>query len=488
MSLNWTDSQLAIFEEIANPTNQELAIEAVAGSAKSSSLVEAVSRFKYSNPNSSIMYMVFGNLASKEARKEFATNALVTTLHAFAHKYIVKPYGLGEVKGFLTWRDIPKTVRRPFGKDNDILALVEDYCKSQFTTMDQYVDAVDDDDFQYSLIPAAKQILNLMATGRMPTTHSFYLKLFHILVIRGTIKLDHVDRLLIDEAQDMSAMALDIIEHIPATQKVLVGDQNQRIFSFMKLINGFDRFPNAKVLTLPKSFRVSSYYAPAIEAFLHKHLNPDTVFKGMDYPVDAKQVTTAYLTRTNSALIGKMIELNKSATPYHLATTTKIKQMFKLPLAVIYAKPGVQQRDPELKHFQEMVDEYGKLPKDLQEKYNLYQYLGNLDNIDYATIAAIKLVSQFGSDDIIEAYELAEKHKSTPCDLQLMTAHSSKGTTRDIVELDPDMDKSVRDALSKSFKGTPDDRRAELCLYFVATTRHRHTLIGANYLEEFMDD
>lgn len=486
MSFTYSQQQLAIFDAITSGEHPVLKIKATAGASKTSSLTEAVARYRRIEPNAKVLYLVFGNLASKEARAEFSTNAMVSTLHAYAFSKVVKQYGLGEVKNFLTWQDIPKTVRRPFGKDAEIISIIDDYCKSPYTTMNSYVDSIEDEDFQFNLIPAVKQILNLMATGQMPITHSFYLKLYHILVMRGDEVPPAVDRLLIDEAQDLSAMALDIIERIPATQKVLVGDQNQRIFSFMKLVDGFDRFPDAKVLELSQSFRVDNSYAPAIQKFLRKHLEPKAVFEGMSYPDDVKPKTKAYLTRTNASLIAKMIELNKSNTPYHLANSTKVKQMFKLPLAVIYAKPNFLQRDHELKHFQTLVDEWGRLPDKVKESQGLYTFLMNHVNIDMATLSAIKLVISFSKEDIIEAYETAEAHKKIACDLQLMTAHTSKGSTRDEVELDPDMDKAVMEAISPKFKGTEEDRRAELCLYFVACTRHRYKLSGANYLEEFM--
>ncbi len=488
MSFNWSNQQLDIFKAIESGEHTVLKVKATAGAAKSSSLVEAIARYKYTHPEAKVLYLVFGNMASKEARLAFGKTAVVSTLHSYAYHKVVKEYGLGEVKAFITWKDIPKTVRRPFGKDSEITALIEEYCKSEFITMDEYINSIDDDFFQYNLIPAAKQILNLMATGKMPITHSFYLKLYHILVMRGTEKPPAVDRLLIDEAQDLSAMALDIISKIPTKQLVLVGDQNQRIFSFMKLIDGFARFKEAQVLELSTSFRVDNSYAPVIQHFLRKHLEPEAVFEGMLYPEDVVPKTKAYLTRTNASLIGKMIELNKSKTPYHLAHTTKVKQMFKLPLAVIYAKPGFPQKDHELKHFQELVDEWGKLPQHKREQQGLYTFLLNHPNIDSASTSAIKLVISFTKEDIIDASEHAEEHKKTACDLQLMTAHTSKGTTRDIIELDPDMDKAIREALSKTFKGTEEDRRSELCLYFVAVTRHRHKLIGANYLKELMEE
>ena len=486
MSFTYSQQQLAIFDAIASGKSPVLKIKATAGASKTSSLTEAVARYKRIESNAKVLYLVFGNLASKEARAEFSTNAIVSTLHAYAFSKVVKQYGLGEVKNFLTWQDIPKTVRRPFGKDAEIISIIDDYCKSKFITMDSYVDSIEQDDFQFSLIPAVKQILNLMATGAMPITHAFYLKLYHILVMREKEFPPEVDRLLIDEAQDLSAMALDIIDRIPAKQKVLVGDQNQRIFSFMKLIDGFERYPDAEVLELSQSFRVDNSYAPAIQSFIRKHLEPEAVFEGMTYPEQVKSKTKAYLTRTNASLIAKMIKLNKSKTPYHLASTTKVKQMFKLPLAVIYAKPNFLQRDHELRHFQTLVDEWGRLPDKVKESQGIYAFLMNHVNIDMATLSAIKLVISFSKEEIIEAYETAESHKKTACDLQLMTAHTSKGSTRDEVELDPDMDKAVMEALSTKFKGTEEERRAELCLYFVACTRMRYKLTGANYLGEFM--
>ena len=119
MSFTWSQQQLDIFNEIANPTKPVLKIKATAGAAKSSSLVEAIARYKRTNKTAKVLYLVFGNLASKEARSEFGTNATVSTLHAYAYSHVVKQYGLGEVKPFLTWKDLPKSVLRPFAAAAD---------------------------------------------------------------------------------------------------------------------------------------------------------------------------------------------------------------------------------------------------------------------------------------------------------------------------------------------------------------------------------
>ena len=344
----WTEEQEKIFDSIVTGTEKTISIKATAGSSKTSSLVEGIRRYKQVYPDNSVRVLIFGKMASDEARTEFGPNAIVSTLHSYAYHHVIKQYSLGTVRSFLTWRDIPKSIRLPFGRDGEVLSLVEDYCKSEHKSLDEYTTALkqSDPEADMRLFPFAKRILNTMAQGGMPITHSFYLKLFHILVMAGTIELAHEDRLLVDEFQDMSGMALDIINSIPADQKVFVGDSNQSIFSFLKLKDGFSFYPDAKVLHLSKSFRVSNHYAPAIQQFLQDHLEPNAVFEGMEYPDDVKPVTKAYLTRTNASLIGKMIELNKSGTPYHLSSKTKIKDIFKFPLALIYAKPGFDQKGP----------------------------------------------------------------------------------------------------------------------------------------------
>ena len=107
---------------------------------------------------------------------------------------------------------------------------------------------------------------------------------------------------------------------------------------------------------------------------------------------------------------------------------------------------------------------------------------------DTKITSAINLVLSFDRQDIIDAYKQAETHIGQSCDLQLMTAHTSKGTTRDIVELDDDLNSAIEDIIKKPFTILTEEERAELCLYFVAISRHRFQLINAKHLERLMND
>ena len=488
MSFTYTTEQEDVIQEILEPTSHLLKIEATAGSAKSSTLIEAAKRVHAANPTAKMQYLVFGNLAAKEAVAEFGTTTIVSTIHSLAYKHTVgsSSYKLNRVIApFIGWRDIPKQVKT-YGIDiPTTTAYIEAYCTSGYTSLGSYL-ANELDTYKYREAKLAQDLLDFMATGLMRCTHSFYMKLFHILVMTGTIKLPEVDKLMLDEAQDSSGITLDIFHAIPAKQKIIVGDTNQSIMSFLKLENGFNRYRNEGiVLNLTKSFRVDNYYAPAIQAFTRKHFDPTIEFTGMEYPPKQPIVTKAYLTRTNASLISKMIELNKTNTPYKLANDTKVKSLFKWPLALVYLKPGFIQKDPELKHLQSDADDYGKLPERVKAEQSLRSYVAEQNSHNMKVSQALNLLGVYDNEDIIDAAEKADAHRKSHSNLTLMTAHVSKGITRDEIELDDDLNDSIDDVIGIKPADLTIEQRAEFNLYFVSCTRHRYSLINAVHLDKF---
>ena len=483
-----TIEQKDIVAEVVNPTSPTLSVLATAGASKSTTICEAVRQLVAAKPQSKVQCLIFNTVPAAELKSEIGRIAVVSTLHALAYGYVVKQYKLNpRIAGYLTWRHIPSTVKRPFGTDAAILEHIESFCCSRHLTIESYFDELSYDGIviRPGLKPIIRKLLNLMASGKMSITHSFYLKFFHFKVMTGVIKLPAVDLLIIDEAQDSSSITLDIFEKIPANHRVLVGDRSQRIYEFLNLEDGFLRYPDAKQLTLSKSFRVDSKFAPSIQLFLRKHLeSSDYVFEGMDYPADAPIVTRAYLTRTNSSLIGKMIELNQCGTPYKLATKGKLSTMFKFPLAIVYAKPGFQQKDPELQHLQADIDEWGALPLAQREEISRTKWILKQNADDNRIKQAVKLLMKFGRDDIIAAYQQADAHLKVVCDYTLSTGFAVKGASYDAVELDPDVGESIIDLIDRPQSELTPDERAELAHYFVCCTRHRHELVGADYLTQ----
>ena len=489
MSFTWTPQQVAIFETVAqrNPMHELIKINAVAGASKTTTLVEIAKRFKEKYPDKSFRYLVFGAANSAEAKLAFGYNAICSTLHALAYHSVVKQYKLKTpVKSFISWRDIPKSLNIPYNSIETATDIVYEFCDSPMLTFDAFAHSTDyrPDDINY-----ARSLLSAMYKGELNTTHAFYLKLYHIGIMEGTIVPATEDILAIDEAGDLTQITLDIFDKYPAKQKIMVGDEHQAIFSFMGCINGFDYYRNKGIsLELTQSFRVSSTLATGIQKFCNSTFSPSMVFEGMNYK-NPQPKTEAYIARTNSDLLYKMVQLNNQGIPYNLTSKAKVKQMFKYPLFLILAKPGKKQFDSELKVLQRDIDTWETMRlKDPSFQMSKSAYLLEHNKDNPALAGAFALLAKFGPKDILSAYNAAELHKNTASNLTLVTGHSSKGLTFDIVTLDDSMNKAIDDVMSK-FSLSPgyvptEDEVAELRLYYVACSRCRYVLNNAKYIKE----
>lgn len=430
MSYELTAEQQAIVNFISNPTDSLLKVQAVAGASKTTTLTESAKQLQLTYPGKEFKYLVFGRAASEEARSAFGTNAVVSTIHQLAYAHTIRTSNMNvSKKGYLSYHDVPKSIKRPYGIDYDVFQLINQFTSSRFLELGQFIN-----DFPRAERPStdmvhyARLYMNHMLKGTMPCTHDFYLKVFHRKLMNGNLQLDEVDVLAVDEAQDLTPITLDIFDNYPAKLKVVVGDEFQSIFGWMGCINAFEYYAGqGTTLQLTKSFRVNSADAKLIQDFTNSTFAPDMVFEGFDSPEPANP-SYAYLTRTNSELIAKMMELNKCGTPYKLSSTTKVDQMFKLPLGILYLKPGYNQKSPELMDLQKDVDNWHASPKLKRLYKNKYTMLLGLHKGNSTIEQAVKLVLQCkDTDALIAAREAAEAHKKSSANLSLMTVHTAKG-------------------------------------------------------------
>lgn len=483
---NWSDEQLAYFKALQtavdSPDQQLLKIQAVAGSAKSTSTVEAIKRIHQLNPNLSIRYLVFNTAMAQEAKTEFGTTAIASTLHALAYHYTIKPFKLNpDIAPWLTWKDIPSSIKVPFGALPLILETLNVYFESGYTDFNSFIaNEIDNDKWNMLTHMAANLILDAMATGKMRITHAFYLKLFHILVKSGQIQLKHEDILIADEVQDLNLITLDVFNLYPAKVKVIIGDQAQSIYHFMGCVSAFDFYKSqGTTYTLSTSFRVSTHIAEQVEHFCKTHIDPTMNFKGISY-TEHKIKTHAFIFRTNLAMIRQMIKFNKQRTPYKLVTKQKIKQLFELPLALIYATPGATQFSQNLKIIQETIDQWGKLNEHTRPtKLNyLAQELKEVPAIGQA----IKFIMAVGPSEIVEAYNHAEEHIKAHSTTYILTSHSAKGLSFDETTLDDSMNDAIADIIHIPVDERTPAEQSEVFNYYVACTRARYKLNKAHHL------
>lgn len=494
MPYDWTDEQQTLFETVeaklpdGTPKHTLIKVEAVAGASKTTSLVEVAKQFKTLNPAGTFRYMVFGNANAAEARQEFKTTAICSTTHALAYHYIIraKRYPMSSnLLPFLSWRDIPKQIKIPFGATNLVLETIESYCNSVAPTFNEFLAL--GESIPAKIAHPAKQILLAMATGKMRAPHYFYLKLFQKDLATGKLEVPEADILAIDEAGDLTPLTLDIFHHLKAKQKIIVGDSAQEIMSFMGCVNAFDHYRNkGTTVTLSQSFRVTTKLAQGIRHFVNTTFDPSMVFLGHTYPPNPTITTEAIITRTNSSLVAQMIDLNKLNKPFRLISKAKTKQIFKYPLFLMYTKAGAKQFDDELKSLQKDVDTWYRLKALNRTADKLYPYLLKENSTNPALESAINLIMTYSFEDIDTAYKSADAHKNVNCNLILMTAHSSKGLTVDKVTLADDMNSSIKKVMTKIGMKHPlkAEEITELKLYYVATTRCRHVLDNATYIPQ----
>jgi len=483
----WTDEQEVFFEAVLTQASPIIIVEAVAGSAKSSSVTEAIKRWHKIKPDLKAEYTVFGAANATEASIEFGHTCKAMNIHKKAARATLKEYGLKlPIVDYITWRDIPKSAKIPTRLVSDAIRYVDDFCISEYTSLRQYSHSLSEK-MSAPMYKAVNTILELIANGKINTTHSFYLKLYHILVMNGTIILPELDILIADEAGDMTQISLDIFNKSPAKLKIIIGDSNQSLFGFMNLVSAFDYYKGQGLhLTLSKSFRVNEEDAKLVQAFCRDTFAPDMVFEGMQYPSNYKIGTSAYITRTNSALIAQMIELESQGVPFRLSSKTKVAQLFLWPLALIYLKPGNTQYNQNLKHLQADADEWGRSAT-LQATYSLRTYVLRQNEFNKAIQAANTLLMKYSPQEVLTAYTAADSHVKSNAPHVLMTAHTSKGLTLDSVTLDDD----INIAVSKVLIIPPEDRTLEeietLKLCYIAATRHRYELHNAKFLNKYRE-
>lgn len=482
-----TPEQLAILA-----TNCNIKINAVAGSGKTTTVVE----YAASRPvTSKILYLAFNKSVKQEAQRRFAkkklNNVQVETAHSLAHSYVMRrsPYKL-KVNGYKTLEVVE--VLNLQGNDekhtehviaNHINKFVTYFCNSAAEKVQQlnYLDTINEEKAQnfvktfYSVIETkTREFLKMMKEGKIEITHDFYLKLFQL----TQPKLSY-DYILFDEGQDASAAMLDIFLKQKAV-KVLVGDTHQQIYTWRHAVNSMDK-SNFEVLLLTTSFRFSQSIADLAMKVLEskKHLGTE---KGISISGVGKFLsieTKATLARSNLALLVSAINYiteNRSVKNIYFEGNIN---------SYTYADDGASLYDVLnlFNHNHAIIKD--KLIKTMKDIDELEEYIEKTDDKQLAMM--VELVREYGNaiSDIIK--KLKSLHTAdidrAKAEMIFSTVHRAKGMEYDVVYLADDFlteEKLERlTGESKDKEKQPVDYsklKEEINLLYVAITRTRNRL------------
>ena len=396
------------------------------------------------------LYISYNKAIAKEASEKFGSLIDCRTIHSLAYGFTVKHFNLKLVP---TLKPRIITERIDYIRKSHLVDILNKYFLSRHVTIQSYLEEFYPKSHPDDLTMLKKYFVK-MKEGQCDCSHDFYLKLFHILLHHKIVTTQDYDLLMLDEAGDVNGASLEIFRLIKAKKKVMVGDNQQNIYSFNQTINGFEALKDEGAsLGLSQSFRVSTSIAPYIEDFCHAYLDPSMVFKGVEYKSipEHNVATFGYIARTNGGVVAKMIELEEQRQRYNL--TRPVKSLFALPLLLMRLNktPDSEIFATEYKFLEEDMRDYISDHKLQMHFKSPLMYIEAQHGDDAGIMSALNLLKRFEPGKIINTYNKAlehEKHHETH-QITVTSAHSSKGLEYDSVYILDDMNAALDKIVKK---------------------------------------
>ena len=477
--MHLTSEQAAILS-----TNGDLRIDAVAGSGKTTTLLE----YARTRPaGSRILYLAFNRTVREEARRRFTEAGLaavdVETAHSLAYR-LTRQLRQGDVRPGYKVHELADLLgiagtgegHLGFVLANHVDRFAQYFCNSaaaKVTTLN-YLDIVTEDTARefvaryYTQIEhLTRSFLAMMDRGQTPMIHDFYLKKFQLSAPQ--LSYDHI---LFDEAQDASPAMLDVILRQPCV-RLIVGDAHQQIYGWRHAVNSMQRVP-FPVMRLSSSFRFPQAIADlAVRTLDRKHILAPVdpvVIRGLGKPKSVR--TRATIARTNTGLLKKAID-------HVTATRGRGTVYFEGNInSYTYADEGASLYDVLNLHNGQHDRIRDKLLATMGSMEDLEDYIEQTDDKQLGML--MDLVETYGNDLHEHIATLKRKHveddKRQTADMVFSTVHRCKGLEYDEVRLAEDF--MTDEALSKQLAedGSPAQRsrlNEELNLLYVAVTRAR---------------
>lgn len=481
-------------EDIINAKEHSFKINAVAGSGKTTTLLEYAKR----NLNLNILYLAYNKslqVSLQEKLNEYnLTNMNVSTIHALAYNKIeAYRYNLAHdlkvqvIERVLCDYEEKINQRRNYYPIPEYIALIKDlvnfYCNSSLIALDiklidtykkqsdlsaKILELINKD--QSRVLAHLKHILSNMKNKNIDATHDFYLKMFY-LNKKVSSNLGY-DLILVDEAQDISDVMIGIVE-AQECRRVYVGDSFQQIYSFRYAINALNKI-DLPSYELTHSFRFSNEFAKILQKnlnTLYKENNKqslkisgttNTTISGVEVVDQDKQFTV--IARSTFGLIQEIVQyIHGDKKIYFEGGYGSYSFMNQTVYSIFYIK---QKKNEKI-----TLDEL----KDFESISELEQFAKDTKNQDYLNI--IKFINTYG-DNIFEINKkIKEKlvSKKEEADIIFTTTHKSKGLEYDQVVM-------TSDFISKKEISNPKNKLShlrineELNIYYVAATRTKKAI------------
>ena len=206
--------QQAIFDHIRN-SNQNAVIEAVAGSGKTTTLIESLKMSNVTN----VIFVAFNKHIAEELKPKVPSGVRVSTMHSFGYEQILRTYGKVNIDNFKVKKVIQnkaKDLYLAFAENKneygeDLSALVDLLRLNLCSSTDEALSIAQ----KHSLNSTSESLINdafivMRELNRVRDTIDF-VDMIYIPAVED-IKIKEFDLVLVDECQDLSKSQIQLMK------------------------------------------------------------------------------------------------------------------------------------------------------------------------------------------------------------------------------------------------------------------------------------
>lgn len=453
-----TEEQQLVVDTVCSSDDRIIAVNSIAGSGKTSTGDAVIRALKPAKG----FYTAFNKAIVTDSASRFGNLITCKTIHALAWQYI-RPSKIEELSVATIIENIA------YEDKQAVIDLLDMFYRSAATNIEDFLNNhTDNEEIKTLVIEYADKML----TGEIPVSYNYMLKCLHLMLLNNEISIDY-DLFILDEAQDTTAVALEIFKLINAKRKVVFGDKYQNIYSFMDTVNAFEELDNLNLLRLTKSFRCNPIVANIVETYGKQCLESDFKFKGHELIEPSSKPSIAYISRTNASVIERMYTLMCLNVPFY--SVRSIDELFALPIAI---NNLMQYKNITDKRYRYLEKEFYKFLS-CDNYYSFTEYL-QLTMNSPSIIAACNTVNRFKKLNT-DLFYVKERLKTFNTNKQVIvtTAHAYKGLEADSVVIENDLNNSVQQAIN-SVERTKEVKET-LNTYYVALSRARTVIKNCHY-------
>lgn len=477
MGANYSDEQR---EFIFSNFHDIALIKAYAGTGKSFTLKQYCKQHQ----SSTFLYFVYNKSMRIDAQKSFKdiNNVAITTFHGIAFKQVGTRYKSRldkeeSLKSFDLIRFLDEEKIDPDEMPHyahALLKTVQDFTSSS-DTIDEYtqkhkkrsnLDTIYDYEMLAYVLGKLRAVWNEIVdvnNTKIPFEHDFYLKIFQL--EKHKMAFDYI---LVDEAQDISPVMIDIILTQTHAKKIFVGDSFQSIYAWRGAVNSLnylDRTYRPPVFYLSKSFRCPPRVGWLANRII-KLAGAEKDFVGVATPAPVTKQKT-YIARTNSGLFGFCVE-NLDKKIYFVGGIKSYNFTDLLDVQNLLSKKHEYIRSEFISKFADFK-ELNKYSRDMN---------------DISMIGTIGIVLKYMKKNLyslIADIKEASTTKMSEADIVVTTAHKSKGLEWAQVELLDDFPFGSETKMERANVGE------ELRLLYVAVTRAMNNVRLPEEILDYLD-